>query len=414
MKKNKLPMILLALGAAILVWLYDVTVVNPNDTSTISGIPVRFINEDELKDQDLMITNGAGGTVSLRISGRRSELKELTKDNLDVVVDLSQITEAGKHELAYTVRYPATVSASDLKIDARNPITVSVEVEHYIRRAVEVRTVFEGEAAEEDDTLVIDHSAMELQPAEIMVTGPAELVEAVEYARVVIQKADVTQTTVADYSYDLIDTAGEVVERDELVTDAEKVNVTIPVHKTRQIPLKLSFLPGGGATERDVVYTIQPTTITISGEPSQVDEIEEIELEPINLANVSEKPSTPTTLTRQIVLPEGINNASGVAEAAVELRFKGLSVTSVSIEDYTVVNVPEGLTATALSESVQVNLRGTEADLKKLEQRLEEIEVTVDLSGYSQGTFIVPVKVELPEDLQVGAFGNNTITIILS
>ena len=411
MKKNKLPMILLALAAAILVWLYDVTVVNPNDTSTISGIPVRFINEDELNAQDLMIVSGAGGTVSLRISGRRSELKELSKDNLDVVVDLSQITEAGKHELAYTVRYPATVSASDLKIDSRSPVTVSVEVEHYIRRAVEVRTVFEGEAAEEDDTLVIDHSAMELKPAEIMVTGPAELVQDVEYARVVIHKADITQTTVADYEYDLIDTAGEVVERDELVTDAEKVNVTIPVHKTKQIPLKLSFLPGGGATEDDVKYTIQPAAITISGEPDQVDGIEEIELDPVNLAAVTAEPGN---LTRQIVLPEGINNASGVAEATVEIWFKGLSVTSVSIEDYTVINTPEGLTVTPLSESVQVNLRGTDADLKKLEQRLEEIAVTVDLSGYSQGTFIVPVKVEVPSDLQVGALGNNTITIILS
>ena len=411
MKKNKLPMILLALAAAILVWLYDVTVVNPNDTSTISGIPVRFINEDELNARDLMITSGAGGTVSLRISGRRSELKELSKDNLDVVVDLSQITEAGKHELAYTVRYPATVSASDLKIDARSPVTVSVEVEHYIRRAVEVRTVFEGEAAEEDDTLVIDHSAMELQPAEIMVTGPAELVESVEYARVVIHKADITQTTVADYDYDLLNKDGEVIDRDELVTDAEKVNVSIPVHKTKQIPLKLSFLPGGGATEDDVSYSIQPAAITISGEPAQVDEIEEIELDPVNLAAVTTQPGN---LTRQIVLPEGINNASGVAEATVEIWFRGLSVTSVSIEDYTVVNTPEGLTVTPLSESVQVNLRGTDADLKKLEQRLEEIAVTVDLSGYSQGTFIVPVKVELPADLQVGALGNNTITVTLS
>ena len=411
MKKNKLPMILLALAAAILVWLYDVTVVNPNDTSTISGIPVRFINEDELNARDLMITSGAGGTVSLRVSGRRSELKELSKDNLDVVVDLSQITEAGKHELAYTVRYPATVSASDLKIDVRSPVTVSVEVEHYIRRAVEVRTVFEGEAAEEDDTLVIDHSAMELQPAEIMVTGPAELVESVEYARVVIHKADITQTTVADYDYDLLDKDGEVIDRDELVTDAEKVNVSIPVHKTKQIPLKLSFLPGGGATEDDVSYSIQPAAITISGEPAQVDEIEEIELDPVNLAAVTTQPGN---LTRQIVLPEGINNASGVAEATVEIWFRGLSVTSVSIEDYTIVNTPEGLTATPLSESVQVNLRGTDADLKKLEQRLEEIAVTVDLSGYSQGTFIVPVKVELPSDLQVGALGNNTITVTLS
>ncbi|MBR4131756.1 MAG: hypothetical protein IKT99_02150 [Oscillospiraceae bacterium] len=411
MKKNKLPMILLALGAAILVWLYDVTVVNPNDTSTISGIPVRFINEDELNARDLMITSGAGGTVSLRVSGRRSELKELSKDNLDVVVDLSQITEAGRHELAYTVRYPATVSSSDLKIDVRSPVTVSVEVEHYIRRAVEVRTVFEGEAAEEDDTLVIDHSAMELQPAEIMVTGPAELVESVECARVIIPKADITQTTVADYDYDLLDQNGEVIDRDELVTDAEKVNISIPVHKTKQIPLTVSFLPGGGATEKDLTCTIQPASITISGEPALVDEIEEIELDPVNLAAVTTQPGN---LTRQIVLPEGINNASGVAEASVVLWFKGLSVTSVSIEDYTIVNTPEGLTATPLSESVQVNLRGTDADLRKLEQRLEEIAVTVDLSGYSQGTFIVPVKVELPEDLQVGALGNNTITVTLS
>ena len=412
MKKNKLPMILLALAAAILVWLYDVTVVNPNDTSTISGIPVRFINEDELNARDLMITSGAGGTVSLRVSGRRSELKELSKDNLDVVVDLSQITEAGRHELAYTVRYPATVSSSDLKIDTRSPVTVSVEVEHYIRRAVEVRTVFEGEdVSEEGDPLVIDNSAMELQPAEIMVTGPAELVENVAYARVVIHKADITQTTVADYEYDLIGIDGEVVDRDELVTDAEKVNVSIPVHKTKQILLRLTINPGGGATERDISYSIHPAYITISGEPEQVDAIKAVELDPVNLGSVI---GQETSLTRQIVLPEGINNTSGVAEATVELRFKGLSIDSLAVTDFVLENIPDGLTATALSESMQLNLRGPEADLKKLEQRLEEIVVTVDLSGYSQGTFIVPVRVELPEDLQVGAIGTNTITVTLS
>ena len=412
MKKSKLPMILLALGAAILVWLYDVTVVNPNDTNTVSGIPVRFINEDELNAQDLMVTNGAGGTVSLRISGRRSELKELSKDNVDVTVDLSQITEAGEHELPYTVRFPANVSSSDLKIDARTPVTISVEVEHYIRRAVEVRTVFEGEtAADEDDPLVIDHGAMVLQPQEIMVTGPAELVQNIEYARVVIQKADITQTTDADYEYDLIDSEGAVADRTELVTDAEKVHVSIPVHKTKQVPLKLEINPGGGATTRDVTYTIQPANITISGEPDQVDGISEITLDPVNLAGVIGQEAT---VTRQIVLPEGINNASGVAEATVELKFKGLSIDTVTIDDFTIENTPKGLTATPLGESVQVNLRGTEADLKKLRQRLEEVAVTVDLSGYSQGTFIVPVKVELPEDLQVGAIGANTITVTLS
>ena len=412
MKKSKLPMILLALGAAILVWLYDVTVVNPNDTNTVSGIPVRFINEDELNAQDLMITSGAGGTVSLRISGRRSELKELSKDNVDVVVDLSQITEAGRHELPYTVRYPANVSSSDLKIDARSPVTISVEVEHYIRRAVEVRTVFEGDTSgDEDDLLVIDNGAMELHPAEIMVTGPAELVEDVAYARVVIQKSEITETLDAEYEYDLIDNAGEVVDRTELVTDAEKVHVSIPVHKTKQVPLRLEINPGGGATTQDVTYTIHPASITISGEPDQVDGISEIKLDSVNLGTVIAQEAT---ITRQIVLPDGINNASGVAEATVDLKFKGLSIDSVTVEDFTLENTPEGLTATPLGESVQINIRGKDADIKKLRQRLDEIQVTVDLSGYTQGTFIVPVKVELPTDLQVGAIGGNTITVTLS
>ena len=412
MKKSKLPMILLALGAAILVWLYDVTVVNPNDTKTVSGIPVHFINEDELNAQDLMITEGAGGTVSLRISGRRSELKELTKENVDVAVDLSQITEAGKHELSYTVRFPANVSASDLKIDTRTPVTVSVEVERYIRRAVEVRTVFEGEnQGDEDDLLVIDHDAMELNPAEIMVTGPSDQVGAVAYARVVINRADITETTVADYEYDLIDGAGEVINREELVTDTEKVRVTIPVHKTKQVPVRLELVPGGGATARDVTYNVRPSVITISGEPDKVDGIREIQLDPVNLGAVIPLEST---VTRQIVLPEGINNASGVAEAVIELEIRGLRIDNLAIDKFTLENTPEGLTATPLGESVQINLRGTDADLKKLRQRLEEIIVTVDLSGYSQGTFIVPVRIELPTDLQVGAIGSNTITVTLS
>ena len=135
MKNNKLPVILLALAAAIAVWLYDVTVVNPNDTSTISGIPVVFTNEESMREQDLMLTSGASGTVSLRISGRRSELKKLSKSNIEVTVDLSQITEEGNHDLPYTVQFPANVSSGELSIDNRSPATVTVTVEHYIRRA---------------------------------------------------------------------------------------------------------------------------------------------------------------------------------------------------------------------------------------------------------------------------------------
>ena len=410
MKNNKLPVILLALAAAIAVWLYDVTVVNPNDTSTISGIPVVFTNEESMREQDLMLTSGASGTVSLRISGRRSELKKLSKSNIEVTVDLSQISEAGSHELPYTVRFPANVSSGDLTIDNRSPAYVSVTAEHYIRRAVEVRTVFEGSAASgaKGESLLIDTNAIRIEPNEVTVTGPAEQVEAIDCAMVTIDLSDISETTVAQYDFELLDAQGEIVNRDELVTDTDKLTVTIPVLKSKEVPLTLRTVPGGGATEANVSYTLSTESINISGDPTVVDRITQIELGSLDLATVI----GPTVRTYTISLPEGVNNDSGVTEVEVNAEVKGLSVITLTVEDFTLVNVPDNLTAESLGESIQLTLRGTPAALAGITP--EDVEVTVDLSSCAAGTFIVPVTVQLPDGLQVGPVGSNTLTVTLS
>ncbi len=411
MKKNKLPMFLLALGAAILVWLYDVTVVNPNDVSTISGIPVSFINEDIMRSQDLMVTNGDGGTVSLRISGRRSELKKLSRNNIEVTVDLSQISEAGTHDLPYTVRFPANVSSGDLSIDNRSPVSVSVTVEHYIQRPVEVRTVFEGDVSPgaEGESLVIDTDAMKITPGEVTITGPAELVETIDCAMITIDRSGISETTVAEYAYDLLDKNGETVSRDELVTDVDKFTVSIPVLKYKDGPLTLRTVPGGGAADANVSYTLSTDSIKISGDPALVDRIHQIELGTLDLASVI----GPTTRSYTVSLPEGVNNASGVTEVEVTAEVTGLSVITLTVDDFTLVNVPDNLTAESLGESVQLTLRGTPAALGNL--KAEDVAVTVDLSSFTQpGTFIVPVTVKLPEGLQVGPVGSNTLTVTLS
>ena len=411
MKKNKLPMFLLALGAAILVWLYDVTVVNPNDTSTISGIPVSFANEDVIRSQDLMVTGGSSDTVSLRISGRRSELKKLSKNNIEVTVDLSQITEEGNHDLPYTVQFPANVSSGELSIDNRSPATVSVTVEHYIPRTIEARTVFEGDVSPgaEGESLVIDTDTMKVTPGEVTVTGPAEQVEAIDCAMITIDRSGISETTVAEYDYELLDASGDPVNRDELVADVEKFTINIPVLKFKEVPLTVRTVDGGGATEANVSYSLSADSIKISGDPSLVDRIHQIELGTLDFASVI----GPTTRTYPVSLPEGVNNASGVTEVELTAEVSGLNVINLTIDDFTLINVPENLTAESLGESVQLTLRGTPAALSNLKP--EDVAVTVDLSSFTQpGTFIVPVTVKLPDGLQVGPIGSNTLTVTLS
>ena len=66
MKKNKILLLIISFIAASVLWVYVVTVVNPEGTRSISGIPVTFSGEDVLReDQNLIITTDYHGDITL-------------------------------------------------------------------------------------------------------------------------------------------------------------------------------------------------------------------------------------------------------------------------------------------------------------------------------------------------------------
>ena len=82
MQKSKILAFLLALVVSIVLWFYAVTVVNPDDTITISGISVQFEGTEALTSQGLMLTGGDSTKVSIKVSGRRSDLKAVSYTHL--------------------------------------------------------------------------------------------------------------------------------------------------------------------------------------------------------------------------------------------------------------------------------------------------------------------------------------------
>ena len=96
MQKHKLLAFLLALVASICLWFYAVTVVNPDDSTKVSGIPIQFEGTEALAAKGLMITGGENSKVSAKISGRRSDLKELDNETLTAVADVTRISAAGE------------------------------------------------------------------------------------------------------------------------------------------------------------------------------------------------------------------------------------------------------------------------------------------------------------------------------
>ena len=116
MKRNKRLSMLLALAVSVGLWLYVVTVVDPNDTKTVYGVPVTFDNIEYLKENNLIMTSGQNTTVTLKFYGRRSELKNLTSSTVTATADASRINNEGEQSLSYNIALPDSVSGGSVEL----------------------------------------------------------------------------------------------------------------------------------------------------------------------------------------------------------------------------------------------------------------------------------------------------------
>ena len=216
------------------------------------------------------------------------------------------------------------------------------------------------------------------------IQGPEALVNQIDYAQVTITGEELTKTVSGEMSFDMISSDGEVLKSDEISSNVNTVSVVLPVVKTLEIPLTVDYIYGGGITEENFAryvepyVDIQPNTIQISGEESDITPLEgkSITLGKIDLADVVQENQT---YTFPIVLASELSNDSGISEATVTISVKGLETKTVETSNIEVINVPEGFTASAVTQSLQVQVRGPADALETVDGY--QLRVVVDLEG---------------------------------
>ena len=128
MQKHKILSFLLALLVSIGLWVYAVTVVNPNDKTTVRGVRVRLVGTADLESNGLMVTGGEEQYIDVEISGRRSDLKELNSSSLEAIADVSNIDSPGEYDLSWTLDPPSTVASGDIKLVDTNSNKITIKV----------------------------------------------------------------------------------------------------------------------------------------------------------------------------------------------------------------------------------------------------------------------------------------------
>lgn len=373
-KANKPVCLVIAIVASLILWYYIVTVVSTEMTKTVYDIPVTFSGEEILRDQNLVITTGADQEVTLQLSGRRTVVDPLDKDNISITVDVSKIRAAGEYTRGYTIFYPN--QSANVTVTRKQPDTVTIRVEELVRREIPVKTTTEGTVAE-------GCKIESIKPAlsTITVLGTQAQVENISHALIIVDQQGLDSDITKRMEYTFVDNKGNAVDAKELEVDETSINVTVKITKFKEVPLRIEFVNGGGATESNVRCEIDPVSIEVSGSEELLNGLNKIVLENISLAAIVEEQQT---LRCPIILPDGLKNESGIVTATANITLSGVVKANVQTENIDFVNVPAGYVALPLTQSLLVTVRGPAEEIGKLTS--ENLRVVADLASNTSGT----------------------------
>ena len=404
--KSKLFSLIISVLAAMCLWVYVMTVVNPDVDLTIGNIPVTFSGAEVLReDHGLVITGDYQEFVSVHFYGKNADLKTLDqhKDEIKAVIDVSKVRSTKDYTMSYDITLPSAVSASSITKMDKSPASITFTVERQIRKPVEVRGDFSNVKIAEG--YMLDSTSFDFDS--ITIEGPESVVNTVDHAAITIERSNVDKTITE--SVPIKD--GAQVDPTQLTLSSDTIEVTMKIVKYKVVPIEVQFTEGGGAKLSDLDWDYEPKAITLSGDSTVLDGLNSIQLEPIDLSTL---PSNDETVERAILIPNEAKNVSGEETVSVRITIKGKQIKTLRTTNIVFVGVDEEkFKATSLSQQVQVTIRADAADASRISAN--SIRIVADMSGYTQeGTYQVPVTVYVDGFDSAGAIGQYSIAATLA
>lgn len=405
MTKSKLISLLVSFAIACGLWLFVVTNVSMEDDRTYYNVPVVLEGESILTDRNLILTDISNNTVSLHLSGTRSDLNLISSSGMSVRVDLSKIDEPGENiAVNYTPVYPSDVTSSSVAVEKRSPDTLYVSVDY--RRTKELPVVVKYTGTRSEDYLYDTENAV-LDNTTVTAVGPAAAVDQMDHAEISIDLTGQTESISQSYRYTLCDENSSPVDAHDVTTNVEEVRVEVPIRRLTELTLGVNLTYGGGATESNTTVTVEPQTIQVSGGEAALAELgDTLTLGTVNLAELDKSSNE---MSYPITLPDGITNQTGVSEAKVTIAFTGLATKEFTVNTFREVNLAEGLEAEIISASLSVKVRGPISLLAALDA--DDLVAEVDLANAEVGTATYRAQIILPDNYsQAGALGSYTVS----
>ena len=406
-RSRNIVMMLVALLGAVLLWLYVVTFVTPEDTFTVSSVPIII---DNLNSQNLIITQQDKTSLTIDVRTSRIDRNKLNANTISFHADAGKITEPGVYELNCKVVFPEDVGSA---VQISKSETVTVTVSQFEEKTVDVELKWDGALK---DGFLMESAAFD--PEQITISGPEFDVSQVAQAIVRYNVSDLEETVEETLPVVFLNEAGEEIQFSSEATNVGRteVTMTLPVYRTKKLTLALNTVEGGGIKDENVEIEIKPETIWVKGSDEDLDQLEDVfTIGTLDLASLDDEAEKEERLYA-LNLPAGISNTINETEVAVTIRVTGVDRQTINVSDIQLVNPPSDHKYQSFTSSVRVIVRGSKADMKRiLADENNGVYIRVDLTEYTDtGVYLIPAEVVSEKYPGIGAVEPVSIGVVVS
>lgn len=239
-----------------------------------------------------MVTFNVPEKVSVRVRGTRTALVNMPLSDIFAYINLSKLS-VGTHTILVNARFArgdvvqVTPPAVNLFIDVKKDRIVPVTAEII--------------GSPNKDFAVEDHT---LTPSEVKIQGAATRLEALDKIFVPVDVGGRSEDfTVAQKP---LAVAKDGMDMQDVTIDPAEIIVRTKFKKRSQtatVPVKAVYngtLPEG---LKMTSSTVNPFKITVTGAPSVIENLKELDLEPVQLNNITKNATVPV----KIILPPGVS-----------------------------------------------------------------------------------------------------------
>jgi len=356
---------------------------NSRESETLEDVPVNIIIDDEK-----YVVSGVPEVVTMSLTGTVSVVQStVTQRNFDVYVDLEGLSP-GTHTVP--IKHDGVSSRIDVSFEPENiEVTIEERGSGTYDVAVDYSNLDQMPEGFEIESATVT-------PQQVEITSAQSVIDRISSVKAFVDVEGIKESmTLTDVPVRIYDNEGNQmnarIEPGTVTVDLDVIN------PNKEVPIDVTTsgeLPDG---VRLVETFAQAENVTVYAPSSQLEDIEQVETEPIDLSEITET----TTLEVALLVPD---NATSLSRETIDVTVEVEEETETTLEniDITIDNVTDGLNATLVSPEsgqIAVTFSGFPSDLEAMD--VDQLDLVVNANNLDEGEYDRPLEYNQLDGIKV-------------